>query len=298
MLRIRLRDMLPRFIGRRLDLAAGRALRLTNRPLPRRGLKTGFFDIVAYPSSCWSSLRLVPSSALAQRGCALVFIVNGCHRHWRYNISFLQFLLVTYHMTFDFHCRYGLFTYSQCAGLDPWHVLDKFSEIGAECIIAREAHADGGTHLHVFADWGRRKRFRRHDFADVDSFHPNIVPSRGTPHLGWDYATKDGDIVAGGLERPGGSGDSLLRKDQIWDQIMDAVSREQFFELVRELAPADLAKSFPSLVKYADWRYAEPIAAYEGPTFGDIRFDLSPYPGLEQWCNELRQGSNGQPGTY
>lgn len=106
-------------------------------------------------------------------------------------------------MSFDFHARYGLFTYSQSGTLSEWEVLDKFVSLGAECIIAREQHADGGTHLHVFADWGKRRRFRRSDTWDVHDHHPNIVPSRGTPGTGWDYCTKDGEVVAGGLERPG-----------------------------------------------------------------------------------------------
>uniref|UniRef100_A0A8E7G270 Replication-associated protein n=1 Tax=Muscicapa latirostris Genomoviridae sp. TaxID=2814967 RepID=A0A8E7G270_9VIRU len=187
-------------------------------------------------------------------------------------------------MPFDFHCRYGLFTYSQSSGVDHWSVLGHFTNLGAECIIAEEEHADGGTHLHVFADWGRRRRFRRADFADVDGFHPNISPSRGTPALGWDYATKDGNVVAGGLARPNDES-GIHSKSQIWDIILDASSREQFFELARELAPGDLAKSFSSLQKYADWRYARVVAQYAGPARGDARFQTACYPGLDRWPN-------------
>jgi len=161
-------------------------------------------------------------------------------------------------MPFDFYCRYGLFTYSQSTGLDPFEVSNHFTELGAECIIGQEEHVDGGTHLHVFADWGRRRRFRSASFADVLNYHPNISPSRGTPAVGWDYATKDGNVVAGGLERPNGSSDGVLRKDATWHTIMDACTRDEFFALVRELAPSDLAKCFTSLTKYADWRYAAP----------------------------------------
>jgi hypothetical protein len=201
-------------------------------------------------------------------------------------------------MTFNFYARYGLFTYSQSTGLDHWSVLDHFSSIGAECIIGKEQHADGGTHLHVFADWGRRKRFRRVDFADVSGFHPNIEPSRGTPALGYDYAIKDGDIVAGGLERPGGPENNLPRKEQVWSQILDATTRDSFFEMVRELAPSDLAKCYPSLSRYADWRYAIPEPTYDGPSFPDIRFKLEEFDELMRWCEGMRGEPDGEPGEF
>lgn len=200
-------------------------------------------------------------------------------------------------MPFDFHCRYGLFTYAQSANLDHWAVLGHFTNLGAECIIAQEDHADGGTHLHVFADWGRRKRFRNQNFADVLGFHPNISPSRGTPAAGWDYATKDGNVIAGGLARPADPS-SVPKKDQIWDIILDATTREQFFTLARELAPSELAKSFSSLQKYADWRYAAPIATYDGPTRGDSRFDLSRYPELDEWVDRFCKTNNDQSGKH
>lgn len=199
-------------------------------------------------------------------------------------------------MTFDFHARYGLFTYSQSTGLDHWAVLEHFTSLGAECIIGKEQHADGGTHLHVFADWGRRKRFRRVDFADVQDFHPNIEPSRGTPAIGYDYAIKDGEVVAGGLERPGGSETDIPRKEQIWSQILDATTRDSFFEMVRELAPSDLAKCFPSLSRYADWRYAIPEPTYDGPSFPDVRFKLENFVELMRWCEDMCGEPDGQPG--
>lgn len=96
---------------------------------------------------------------------------------------------------FSFNARYGLFTYAQCGDLDPHDVCCHFTSLQAECIIGREHHSDGGTHLHVFADFGRKRRFRRATTFDVSGRHPNIVPSRGTPRGGYDYATKDGDIV-------------------------------------------------------------------------------------------------------
>ena len=44
-------------------------------------------------------------------------------------------------MTFNFNARYALLTYAQCGDLDGWQVSDHFTELRAECIVAREAHA-------------------------------------------------------------------------------------------------------------------------------------------------------------
>jgi len=198
---------------------------------------------------------------------------------------------------FDFYARYGLFTYSQCSTLCGQRVSDFFGTLGAECIVAREYHADGGTHLHVFADFERRRRFRRADFADVQGHHPNIVSSYGTPWDGYDYCIKDGDVVAGGLERPDErSGAGLSAKDKHWAEIVAAPTREQFFEKLRVLAPADLARCFPSLSKFADWQYAEVEPVYDGPSFDDPRFDTSRYPELDSWRLGLCQDVVGERG--
>lgn len=149
--------------------------------------------------------------------------------------------------SFSFSARYVLLTYAQSGDLSEWAVLDHFSTLGAECIIGREDHADGGTHLHVFADFGRKKQSRRSDFFDVGGVHPNIVPSRGRPEGGWDYATKDGCIVAGGLGRPGTSG--LPEARNKWSEIVSAESREEFFELLRTLDPKTLVTRWSELNK-------------------------------------------------
>jgi hypothetical protein len=86
-----------------------------------------------------------------------------------------------------FYCnaRYFLVTYAQCGDLSEWSVLDRFTTLGAECIIAREEHNDLGLHFHVFADFGRKFRSRKTDVFDVDGRHANIKPSRGGNGRDW-----------------------------------------------------------------------------------------------------------------
>jgi hypothetical protein len=170
--------------------------------------------------------------------------------------------------TFDFHSRYGLFTYSQCDGLDPHDIVEHFSTLGAECIIGREYHADGGLHFHAFVDFGRKRRFRRHVFADVGLFHPNIAPSRGTPAAAYDYAIKDGDVVAGGAERPDNRTTSRTQSGTSSDTMAQLVSLEneqEFWESVKQMAPGLLLRNFPSLQSYAKWRFAPTIQQYSHP---------------------------------
>lgn len=218
--------------------------------------------------------------------------MTGCPRPCVYNITFTQERFPM--PTFDFHSRYGLFTYSQCNGLDPHDVVLHFTSLGAECIIGREDHADGGTHLHAFVDFGRKRRFRRHVFADVGLFHPNIAPSRGTPGTAYDYAIKDGDVVGGGLERPddrttrgradGSDGNTM-------GQLVAIEDEQEFWETCKRLAPGLLLRSFPSLVAYAKWRFAASVQQYSHPCELVFRHDL--ISELVIWREENLRNTHG-----
>lgn len=208
-----------------------------------------------------------------------------------YNISFAQDPLDTAMPSFACNARHFLITYSQCGDLSEWSVLDLFTELGAECIIAREEHADLGLHLHVFVDFGRKFRSRKTDIFDVDGRHPNIQRSWGTPEKGYDYAIKDGDIVAGGLERPDGIHGSGKTFD-LWSQIAGAADRGEFWRLCEELDPKSMCCSFGQLQKFADWRFADIPAEYESPSgFDFVEGDVD---GRDQWLSQSGIGL-GQP---
>lgn len=188
-------------------------------------------------------------------------------------------------MAFVTNGRYFLITYAQCGSLDPFLVVDKLSSLGAECIIGRELHEDGGLHLHCFADFGRKFRSRKADVFDVDGRHPNIEASRGTPEKGYDYAIKDGDVVAGGLQRPepqsrNGAGSTFEK----WSVITSAENREEFWRLVHELDPKSAACSFTQLSKYADSKFAEVPPEYEHPR--GIVFTPGDVDGRDDWIRE------------
>lgn len=191
--------------------------------------------------------------------------------------------------SFSFNARYALLTYAQCGDLDPFAVVERFAELGAECIVAREDHVDGGTHLHTFVDFGRKYRTRRVDAFDVGGRHPNISPSYGTPEKGYDYTIKDGCVVAGGLERPSRASVSASR--DVWAEIILAESREEFFSLVGSLAPRALCTSFPSLSKYADWKYRVDPEPYRHDP--QLSFDLTGAPELLNWSHDTLDAVRG-----
>lgn len=196
-------------------------------------------------------------------------------------------------MPFRLQARYVLLTYAQCGSLDPWEVVALCSRLGGECIVGREEHSDGGIHLHAFVDFGRRYNTRNERFADVEGCHPNVLPYRKTPEKGWDYAIKDGDVVAGGLERP--SDLSISAAGDAWSTILLAESVDEFWELARELAPRALLTNFNSLRSYAEWHYRPEHSPYSSP--GNVSFDLSGVPELSDWVH-LNLSGSGVVGTW
>ncbi len=197
--------------------------------------------------------------------------------------------------SFVINSRYVLLTYAQCGSLDPFDIVDLLATHHGECIIGREVHGDGGTHLHAFVDFGRKFRSRRADIFDVSGFHPNISPSLGHPDRGYDYATKDGDVVAGGLERPspsGRAGDRERSSDRVWNEIIMAPTADTFWQLLREHQPRALCTSFVSLQKFAEWNYRVDPEPYEHDP--GLVFNLAGYPALDRWTREnLRERSLG-----
>lgn len=197
-------------------------------------------------------------------------------------------------MSFIVQSRYVLLTYAQCGELDPFRVMDAVGDLGGECIIGKEHHADGGLHLHVFCDFGRKLRSRKVDVFDVDGIHPNISCSYGTPEKGYDYAIKDGDVVCGGLGRPiserRGSGGG--KTHHIWSQITSAGCAEDFWSLVFELDPKAGATSYTQLSKFCEWRFKPDPPLYVTP--GGCEFIGGDLDGRDCWVSQSGVGS-GEP---
>lgn len=191
--------------------------------------------------------------------------------------------------SFDLHCRYALLTYAQCGDLSGDAVGNFLFSLGFKSVIGRERHADEGIHLHVFVDFGKKRRFRRANAFDVSGRHPNISPSRGTPEKGYDYSIKDGDVVYKSLDRPGreGHGSSVSK----WAAITSACDQRTFWDLVHELDPKSAACSFTQLQKYCDWKYAPEPTVYESPA--GISFVGGESDGRDSWVQQSGIGGGG-----
>lgn len=196
-------------------------------------------------------------------------------------------------MTFRLAARYVLLTYAQCGDLDPFAIVNLCASLGGECIVGREVHGDGGYHLHAFVDFGKRFNTRDCHKFDIGECHPNITPSRGNPAGGWDYATKDGDICAGGLLRPEDSRIRNTPNKEAWSEILLAPSRAEFFEAIAEHDPRTLLTSFVSLQKYADWHYQEHRADYVSPEI-EINTEALFYQELHDWTQNVDYKLTGE----
>ena len=194
-------------------------------------------------------------------------------------------------MPFRFAAQHGLLTYPQCQGLDPWRIVEMLTVLGAECIIGRENHADGGLHYHAFFMFERKFESRNVRIFDVDGFHPNVVRGYSKPEKGCAYAIKEGDVVAGGLDCSQ-FGKDVPRTSGPWAEICLSSTREEFFEACERLAPRALLCSFTSLRCYADWKYRPEPVPYATPD--GLSFNTDSYPELDAWVSHNLEGH--QPG--
>lgn len=200
-----------------------------------------------------------------------------------------------------FCAQHFLLTYAHSEGndvkpeLDPHRIVEVFEHLRGECIVAREHYPSGdGFHFHVFVSFKQRFRSRKVDVFDVDGYHPNVEPSRKNAAGGYDYAIKDGEVVAGGLGRPSGvSGRrGTTRDEDAWAEITSAESAEEFWGLCEELDPKSMVCNFPALSRFVEWRFRPLPVSYATP---DGVFDLAEYEALADWRdNVLFGGKSGK----
>lgn len=184
-------------------------------------------------------------------------------------------------MPFDFNAKYALLTYAQCNDLRSEHVANHFESLEAGLVVGVEHHADGGRHLHAFISFGRKFHSRDARVFDVGGYHPNIVPSKGNPKGGYDYATKDGCVEHDTLNWGTVSKRQQSKTAELWTEITSADTRDEFFGRALKLDPKSLCCSFGNLAKYADWRYPAVLPAYVG--WEQNSFSVPIFSGIEEW---------------
>ena len=204
------------------------------------------------------------------------------------------------HMTFRLRSKQLLLTYSQvdndtCPRFYPERrLISNISQGLSDLLTYRcghELHADGGDHFHVFVAWETPISTRHQDIFDFGSSHPNIQPIRRTPEKAFDYAGKDNDVIHEHGERPGESGASVVRRDDIWADALAQPTRDEFLQHLRDAAPRDYVLYFDQLERFADRFFAPPEPIYSSPDFTTLGF-----PGMADWLEQSRIGRDDRRG--
>lgn len=182
--------------------------------------------------------------------------------------------------------RYALLTYSDARGLDPFKIVDVLAGLKGECIVAEETHENGEPHFHAFVEFRPKFRSSNPRVFDVDGFHPNVSPTKTKPWSGWDYATKYGEIVAGGLERP--KERTVADRRDEYRRVLDATTPGEYREALREVDPRALYTSYNSVKAYEADTFAGDPNAYEVPE--GYSFSIDHVEGLADWVEQYLRG--------
>lgn len=96
-------------------------------------------------------------------------------------------------------------------------------------IVARELHQDGMPHIHAYCALENPVRTRNERYFDYKTRHPNIVSPRNIKKT-VEYIKKGGDFIEEG---------TLPTEKRKWSELHNASTKEEFFDLVKEISPRD-----------------------------------------------------------
>ena len=97
----------------------------------------------------------------------------------------------------------------------------------------------------------------------------------------YEYATKDGDIVAGGLERP--TKDSVTSASHdFWTAVFDAETKEETLRVAQDVDVGFLGRYFFQVRAIAEGKAIKNPLDYVSPP--SLEWELGPYPELVDWC--------------
>jgi hypothetical protein len=117
--------------------------------------------------------------------------------------------------------------------------------------------------------------------------HGNILKYSRTFYYGWDYAGKDGDVVASNLDRPPVTGANSTRDDS-YKQSLLAATKVEFLADVQSHSPRDFIICGPNIRRSADAIYGRD---YKPPETQDnvhmgLRIYWGRYPAIRTWFRE------------
>lgn len=167
-----------------------------------------------------------------------------------------------------------------------------FATLGvADHVVAHELHADGGHHYHCLLRWDEGFTTRDVRAFDVDGHHPNYSCARGKDSIRrvLGYITKDGDYYGDLSPFEALSADGKQSRHAIWAEIVGAQSVDDFWRLVRELAPEAYVRDYSRLTEYVSAHFSKPDTFVPEFTDFDVPVELAQWfrdnvstPGLAQ----------------
>lgn len=183
----------------------------------------------------------------------------------------------------DFHAKRYFLTYAQSGETTKEELLDFLQRHTNVTwyIIGREAHKDGGYHLHAYLEWNEQKRVRDANYFDYGTLHPNIQTVRNAAKC-QEYCTKDGDYIAN-MEIAQG-------KRTYGSIIADSRTQEEFLTSVEATYPRDMVLHFDRIRTYANHRYGQDRREYTSEFSSFVVPEV-----LEDWVTDNIKG-NGPAG--
>lgn len=157
---------------------------------------------------------------------------------------------------FRFNAKRAFLTYPRSGDLTQQQLLE-FLRDERGCVwycIGLEKHADGGNHIHAYAEWAERLDVRDERYFDVAGHHPNVQPVRNRASV-LKYCQKDGDYI-GNCEA---SSSTTTRYGAIIEQ---STGIDDFLARVVQHHPRDAVLHLERVRTFAEWRFREERAPY------------------------------------
>ncbi|CAI45391.1 AC1 protein [Senecio yellow mosaic virus] len=166
--------------------------------------------------------------------------------------------------------------------------------------ICRELHEDGSPHLHVLMQFEGKYKCSNNRFFDMVSptrsthFHPNIQGAKSSSDVK-SYLDKDGDTIEWGEFQIDGRSarGGLQSTNDAYAQAINAGSKHEALEIIKELVPKDYVLQFHNLNNNLDRIFKPPSEVYVSP-FHNSTFTQVPDE-LKDWVSENVRDTAARP---
>lgn len=152
-------------------------------------------------------------------------------------------------MAFRVNSHAFFLTYPRCL-LEPATLGAHLESIAPTkyCLVARELHQDGESHLHALIIYIDKKNVRRADFFDHQGYHPNIVAPRDRPAT-VTYIKKndpsDDDLYETGEFL------AVIDKENAWKAAIDATTAIEVHQIISASHPREYVVHHDKIEYYA-----------------------------------------------